>query len=423
MNKAPSLFSALRELKGNQRACVFAEPLWAVPYYLITPFASMYMAAIGLSDAQIGLIASLGLLLQFIWGLLSGAIVDKYGRRRSMLVFGLVCWIIPCGLWAAAQGYWYFLVAVFFNSMWRVTGNSFSCMMVEDGDPNKLVNTYAILNMTGMLAGLLLPIAGLCIDRFTLVPAMRVIYGLSLMLMAVKFLFQYRLSHESAIGLGRMEECKGHSIASLSLSGWRTYVKVILQKRVLLCVIWMTLLNSFNTIQLTFWPLFVTGAYGIADSKIAVFTTVKTAVSLLTYLFIAPRIRLHMVRRPLLSGLLAQALGLLVLLVCLPISPNAVWAVFFSAACDAFGLAMLSPLSESLMSVSLPSLERARMNSFIFAVILLISTPAGWIAGQLSQLSRALPLMLNLGILLVQVVVAFCIARLVRSSARQAADA
>jgi len=99
------------------------------------------------------------------------------------------------------------------------------------------------------------------------------------------------------------------------------------------------------------------------------------------------------------------------------------WAVFFSAACDAFGLAMLGPLSESLMSVSLPDLERARMNSFIFAVILLVSTPAGWIAGQLSQLSRALPLALNLVILVAQAVVAIGIARHVQSSPQQAVDA
>ncbi len=423
MNKAPSLFSTLRELKGNQKAYVFSDPLWAIPYNLFTPFASMYMAAVGLGDAQIGLIASLGLLLQFVWALLSGAIVDKYGRRRTMLVFGLVCWIIPCGLWAAAQGYWHFLVAVFFNSMWRVTGNSFSCMMVEDGDPDALVNTYAILNMLGMLAGLLAPIAGLCIDRFTLVPAMRVLYGLSLLLMTAKFLLQYRFSRESTVGLRRMEECKGHSIASLSLRGWRTYARIIFQRRILLCVIWATLSNSFSTIQSTFWPLFITSSYAIPDSMVAVFSTVKTAVSLLTYLIIAPHIRLHMVRRPLLSGILAQALGLSVLLVCLPLSQTAVWAVFFSAACDAFGLAMLGPLSDSLMSVSLPNLERARMNSFIAAVILLISTPAGWIAGLLSQLSRAYPLMLNLGILMAQAVVAMCIARLVQSSPQQSVEA
>jgi hypothetical protein len=293
-------------------------------------------------------------------------------------------------------------------------------MMVEDGDIKALVNTYAILNIMGMLAGLLLPVAGLCIDRFTLIPAMRVLYALSLLLMAAKFLLQYRLSHESTVGLRRMEECKGTSVVSLSFSGWRTYARILFQKRILLCVIWAALANSFSTIQAAFWPLFVTGAYGVPDSMVSVFFMVKTMVSLLTYLFIAPRIRLSMVRRPLLSGILMQALGLLTLLICLPVSSRAVWAVFFSAACDAFGLAMLGPLSESLMSVSLPNLERAGMNSFIYAVILLVSTPAGWIAGQLSQSSRALPLALNLFILAAQAAVAVRIAKIVQSSAKQA---
>ncbi len=420
MNKAPTLFETLRLLKGNQRACVIAEPFWAVPYNLFTPFASIYMAAVGLSDAQIGLIASLGLFLQFIWGVFSGAIVDKYGRRLTMLVFGLLSWTIPCGLWAVAQGYWHFLLAVLFNSMWRVMGNSFSCMIVEDGDPSTLVNTYAILNILGMLAGFLSPIAGLYIDRFALAPTMRVVYALSLVLMTGKFLLQYRLSRESTIGLARRSECRGRSIVPLALGDWHVYLKVLLQKRVFLCVIWMTLLTCFTTIQTTFWPLFVTGAYGVDDSMVALFPMVKTAISLLVYLFIAPRIRLSMIRRPMLSGLIIQALGLSTLLVCLPAASQMVWAVFFSAACDAFGLAMLGPLSESLMSVSLPNLERARMNSFIFAVILLVSAPAGWIAGRLSQWSRALPLMLNLGLLMAQAVVALCIARLVQSSPQQA---
>ena len=311
------------------------------------------------------------------------------------------------------------MLAVFFNSMWWVTGNSFSCMIIEDADENLLVNTYVILNILGMLAGFLSPIVGLYIDRFTLAPTMRVVYALSLVLMTGRFLLQFRLSHESAIGLKRIEECRCRSIAFLALGDWHVYVRVILQKRVLLCVIWMTLSTSFNTIQVTFWTLFVTGVYGIDDSLVAVFPMVKTAVSLLVYLFIAPRIRLHMVRRPLLSGLIAQALGLFTLLVCMPFSTIMVWAVFFSAACEAFGLSMLGPLSESLMSVSLPSLERARMNSFIIAVILLFSTPAGWISGQLSQYNRALPLMLNLFLLAVQAVVALCIAHHVKVSQNQ----
>lgn len=134
------------------------------------------MAAIGLQDARIGMVASLGLAAQFLSGLFSGAIVDKYGRRWSMLVFGLLSWLIPCLLWAGARSYWYFAVAAVLNGMWRVTGSSFSCMIVEDGDMEQLINIYTILNLFGLLAGFLSPLAGLCIGRFSLVPTMRVIY-------------------------------------------------------------------------------------------------------------------------------------------------------------------------------------------------------------------------------------------------------
>ncbi len=200
MKEAHPLLHTLCFLKGNQRACVVTEPLWAIPNYLILPFVSVYMAGIGLNDTLIGMVTSFGLAMQFIWALISGAIVDKYGRRSTMLIFGLLSWTIPCILWAASQGYWYFIIAAFFNSMWLVTGNSFSCMIVEDGDSNQLINTYTILNLIGLLAGFISPIVGLFIDRYTLLPTMRILYLAAMILMTVKFLLQFRLSQESEIG-------------------------------------------------------------------------------------------------------------------------------------------------------------------------------------------------------------------------------
>lgn len=200
MNYSHPLWRTLKSLKGNQKACVTTEPLWSIPNNLYLPFVSMYMVAIGLQDKQIGLVISFGLAMQLVWGLLSGAITDKYGRRKMMLVFGLISWTIPCILWSTAQNYPYFMLAVFFNSMWQVTGNCFSCMIIEDSDSEELVNIYTILNLMGLLSGFISPIAGLCIDRFTLVPTMRVIYMLSMVMMAIKFILQYHMAYESDTG-------------------------------------------------------------------------------------------------------------------------------------------------------------------------------------------------------------------------------
>lgn len=409
MKYSHPLWRTLRSLKGNQRACVVTEPLWVIPNNLFLPFVSMYMAAIGLQDKQIGMVTSFGLAMQLIWGLFSGAIADKYGRRRMMLVFGLLSWTIPCMLWTIAHGYLYFMFAVFFNSMWQVTGNCFSCMIVEDSDTEKLVNIYTILNVIGLIAGFISPIVGLFIDRFTLVPTMRGIYMLSMVMMTIKFILQYYIANESETGKRRIKECRSQSVISLTFGGWRVIVSSLREPRLFLCVIFMALLTCFNTIQITFWPLFVTTAYGISNSMLSVFPLVTSITSILVYMLVTPHINIRSIRHPLLAGLGLHVLNLLTLLVCPLIITNKIWIVFFSAICEAFALAILGPLCESIMSIVIPSKERARTNSFIFAVILLINTPAVWIAGYLSQNSRALPMIMNLCLIFVGIIVSLCI--------------
>lgn len=411
MEKKLSFGSTMRALKGNQRACVIAEPFWSIPYNLFLPFASMYMAAMGVSDAQIGFLASLGLALQFVWALFSGAIIDKYGRRGTMLLFTLLSWTIPCALWAGAQAYWYFIAAVFFNSMWRVTGNCFSCIIVEDGDDRMLVQVYTVLGVIGLLAGFLSPAAGQLIGRLALVPALRIIYLFAMVSMSFKAVLLYRRSYESGTGVRRMTESKGQSLWALACGGWPAFTDAMRSRRVLLCVLFMALMSCFNIVQATFWPLFVTEAYGISDTLYSVLPLIKSAVMLIIYLLVSPHIRLSSVRGPLFAALFVHALGLSVLLLCLSSAGGMLWAVFFSAACEAFALAILGPLSESLMATSIPNEQRARINSLITAVVLLLSTPAGWIAGQLSAHSRVLPFVLNLFFLAAEAVVAFLLAR------------
>ncbi|MGB4660964.1 MAG: MFS transporter, partial [Mobilitalea sp.] len=285
-----ALWQTLRLLKGNQRACVVTEPLWSIPNNLFLPFASIYMAAIGLQDIQIGIVASLGLASQFISGLFSGAIVDKYGRRRTMLVFGLLSWVIPCMLWAGATSYRYFIYAVIFNGMWRITGNSFSCMIVEDGESGQLINIYTILNFMGLLAGFISPIAGICIDRFSLVPTMRIIYAVSLILMAIKFMIQFHLTQESEIGLIKREECRETSLFSMTFRGWSVLIASLRHSQLLLYVIVMTLMTCVNIIQATFWPLFVTTSYGINASVLSLFPMVKAVTTIMVYLLITSHI-------------------------------------------------------------------------------------------------------------------------------------
>jgi hypothetical protein len=66
MLQAHPLFQTLRELKGNPRVTVLTEIMFGIPYNLFAPFLSIYMLAFGVTDQQIGAIASLGLALQVV---------------------------------------------------------------------------------------------------------------------------------------------------------------------------------------------------------------------------------------------------------------------------------------------------------------------------------------------------------------------
>ncbi len=410
MKARPSLFQTARSLTGNQRAIVMVEPLWSLPYNLFLPFASVYMAALGLTDAQIGTVASAGLVTQFFWTIFSGAIIDKFGRRPIMLLFDILSWAIPCVLWAVAQNYWYFFLAALFNGMWRVSGNCYGCIALEDGDPDKLVGVYAILYIFGTASGFLAPLAGLFFERFTLAPTMRAIYAAAVFLLSAKFVLQYRLTTDSRMSLRRMEECRGQSLLSLTFGGYGAFAAAIKQPKLYLLLALIALNTCFNTVQTTFWPLFVTGEYGVSDSTFTLLPLVKAATALVVYLFVTARISLRAVRRPLLVGFVAQALGLAFLLSFLPLGHSALFAVFISAMCDAVALAILSPIFESLIGVTLPPAERARVYSMMIALLLIVSAPIGWIAGQLSQMHRALPFVLNLVLLAAEIFVAVKVA-------------
>jgi hypothetical protein len=70
---ANPIFTTLVSLRGNPRACVYTEPLWGLSMNLCLPYASVYMLALGLNDAQVGLIATIYMLSQVFFSFFIGS--------------------------------------------------------------------------------------------------------------------------------------------------------------------------------------------------------------------------------------------------------------------------------------------------------------------------------------------------------------
>ena len=408
---AHPLFTALKNFKGNARGVVLTEPLWGVPYNLYAPYVSVYMLALGLSDRQIGTVISTGLACQTVMALLSGMITDKLGRRRATLISDILSWSIPTLIWAVSQNFYYFVVAAIFNGIWRVANTSWTCLFVEDRqtDPRQLVDIYSWLYISGLLTAFVSPIAGLLIHYYTLVPTMRGLYLFASVLMTIKLLSTNALVKETEHGLQRMQETKHQSILA-NLREYRGVVRTIFKSpRTLYTLGIMLVMSTCNTISNTFWSILVTSRLHIPAQDLAYYAFARSVIMLVFFFVAMPAIREMHFKRPMLFGFAGYIVSLLILV---NIPEKNYILLLVSTLLEACSYATVSPQVDRMVAVSIDPQERARIMAIIYMIVIIFTTPFGWIAGTLSQINRVLPFLVNMVFFAIGGLLAFLAARL-----------
>jgi MFS family permease len=412
------LITTLKSLRGNPRSCVYTEPLWGIPYNLYAPYVSVYMLALGLSDKQIGLIVSISWGFQIILALLSGVVTDKLGRRRTTLIFDILSWSVPALISALAQNIWYFLAAGVINSVWRISNNSWTCLLVEDADQSQLVDIYTWIYIANIVVGFIAPLAGALIGAFSLVPTMRGLYLFAAVMFTLKAIVTYRMTQETGQGKVRLQETH-HQSAFEMLGGYKGVLRAVLRTPQTLYTAGILLVLGISSmISGSFWAIIVTEKLHIPAQNLAIFPFVKSAIMLLFFFVVMPRISKMHFKLPLVFGFLGFVLSQLLLIT----APDQgyfflVISVFLEACC----FAVVSPLVDQMVVLTIDPKERARIQSIMYVGIILLTSPFGWIAGTLSELNKSLPFILNTGLFAVGAVLAYLTGR--ASQKRSAAEA
>ncbi len=390
------LFQTLRELKGNPRVSVLTEPMFGVPYNLFAPFLSVYMLALGVTDQGIGAIASLGLVVQIFSALLSGVIVDKFGRRLTLFIADLVSWSVPCLIWAAAQDMRYFLAAAALNGGFRVAHTAWTCLMIEDAAERHLVHIWTWVTIFGVSSAFLTPLGGWFVGRFGLVPAMRGLLAFGFVMLTAKAGVLYLYSHETARGRRRIEETRHRSAISLLREYRRIFGQIVHARPILAALSLMVLTSIGATVSGNFWGVLFVSKLGFPESQIAIYVMLRSLTIALCFFVIGPRLTtLQRFRLPLWLGF-AAFFASQALLVFMP--PRAAPLLVISVLLEGIASALINPMAESLLAVALDSHERARISAMVYVAMILCTSPFGWIAGQLSAINRSLPFALNMGL-------------------------
>jgi MFS family permease len=394
-----SLFSTLTKLKGNPRACVYTEPLWGLSMNLCIPYASVYMLALGLSDTQVGFIATVNLLSQALFAFFSGPISDKMGRRKSTALFDVLAWSVPALFWWRAEGFWFFLTAAILNGMNGVTQNTWSCLLIEDADKKQVTHIFSLVTVSAQCSAFFAPISAILIAKLTLVPAIRILYLNGFILMTIKIIILYFLSKETKTGLMRMKETKGKNIFQIA-GGYNDIIKMIFHSRGMIFALVITALAGVvGTVNGTFWQIIATRKLLVPDTMLPVFYILKSLLAIFFLFFVTPRLTHGLLKFPLILGFLCYLAGQSIL-VLVPVEGLLKYPLLcISLAFDGFGFGSLFMLSESLMALHVNPNERARALAIRHLFVMLATSPFGWIGGFLSDISKNLPFVLNLFIL------------------------
>lgn len=394
------LLRTLFELRGNPRACVYTEPMWGLSMNLCLPYATVYMLTFGMSDVQVGIVTSIYMFSQMIFAFLSGAIIDKMGRRMSTAVFDFLAWSLPCLIWAFSQGFWFFVVAAMLNGLMKIPTVSWDCLLVEDAPKDKITHIYSWVIICGNLSALFAPISSVLVAKLTLAPALRILYINAFIIMTAKIMILYKFSTETAVGRIRREATRNKSWREM-LSGYGSAIRKILNSRGTLFAIVISILVEIVTmIGMTFWQIIASRRIGVPDTMLPIFPMARSILSIVLFFTVISHIRQTKLKWPLYGGFLSSIVGCVLLISITNTGPWGYVILSISLIFEALGGAVLNTLRESLVAIHVDPDERSGIMALLQTAVMLVSVPFGYIAGLLSDISRILPFVLSMALLL-----------------------
>jgi MFS family permease len=394
------LLRTLIELRGNSRACVYTEPMWGLSMNLCLPYASVYMLTFGMSDVQVGIVTSIYMFSQMIFAFLSGAIIDKLGRRKSTVIFDFLAWSLPCLVWAFSQGFWFFVVAAMLNGMMKITTVSWDCLLVEDAPKDKITHIYSWVIISGNLSALFAPISSILVAKLTLAPAIRILYINAFIIMTAKLLILYKFSTETRVGKIKRQASRNMSWGEI-LSGYKSALCRILNSRGMkFAIVVSILVEIVGMIGMTFWQIIASRRIGIPDALLPIFPMARSMLAIVLFFTVISHIKQTKLKWPLYGGFFSSIVGCILLI---SIKDNGMWTYVILAVSlifEALGVAVLNTLRESLVAIHADPTERSGILALLQTTVMLVSVPFGYIGGLLSDISRILPFVMSITLLL-----------------------
>jgi len=400
--KQHPLLRLLIHSKGNLKTLLLLEPLWGIPFSLIAPLAARYMSLQGITDEQIGLFISISMVFKVIFSFSGGIISDKIGRKPATVYGDLFGWVFACLAWAVSSNFWFFLAAILLNSIESVNQTAWHCLLIEDAPQKDVLGIFNWLYIGAYLSVFFAPISGMLIGMFSLIPTVRWLYFLFAVSMMIKTAITYFRTTETQQGLIRIAETKTMPVRKM-LYEYKGLIPKIFRNRMTVKMMAVGIvLQAASTVSSNFFGLYVPGRLGIADTYLPLFPILTAAVMLVFLFGVQHRLERFGQKAPMWIGLGIFAANQ-VLLILVPVGN--IFLVFVYTFFGAVANALVMPRKETLLIQSIDTQERARITALLTAFTVAFASPAGYLAGVLSEIDQRLPFALICLLFVVAIVI------------------
>jgi DHA1 family tetracycline resistance protein-like MFS transporter len=360
---------------------VYGGLLWAIPLAMVTPFRSLYLVSLGLSDTEVGLYNVLFIPFGLVGLWVGGYLTDAWGRKKTLFFFDTLSWGSYCFCMTIAFNKWCAVAALFFMTLNLGSLPAYQCLLIEGIPNHKRGMVYSVLQITNLSASLLFfpLLGGYWVARKGLVSASHEMFGLFTLLVVVGILLRLIfLSHSGTFE--QIPQTWRHGIKEGYEQYSRTF-KQLIKKPGALPFISSKVLDEW---MLATWgiysSLYFVRHLGLTDTYLSLLAQVSAYAGFGLVFFFIPRLSPQGMIK--LLGL-DQILGLAAIAV-LFIPVGGFWSpllvCLLSASLGALGVSFYGSASTAVWMNMITEKERAK----VVAASISIFQVGVWILGSLS---------------------------------------
>jgi hypothetical protein len=151
---------------------------------------------------------------------------------------------------------------------------------------------------------------------------------------------------------------------------------------------------------MTFWQIIASRRIGVPDALLPIFPMARSIISILLFFSVISHINQTKLKWPLYAGFFSSIVSCILLILITNTGVLGYVILSVSLIFEAMGVAILSTLRESLVAIHVDPAERSGIMALLQTTVMLVSVPFGYIGGLLSDISRILPFVLSITLLL-----------------------